>query len=361
MQSLVIEPRPQRTRADRIMRTGSLVFGALGLLIVPIFFPEADSSTITACLIVFVGTPMIVWGLTFLEGRQSATPLEIDRRGLTCPTFGSTEARRWTWPEVSAFQVIERPEDPHFNARFIRFLVPADLRVPIHLHDASPVEARRAEVRIYDRYDPSLQQIADDLNAARARGLGLSSRAAADAMPPGADRRAAYPQPVEFLADHERQWSQLLLIWSGAFLLSFAFSDVGWMSWALSPLLFFVMTATLLVDFFVFRRRRRERQAVGLDGRGLTCSFAGREQRWDWREVGACRFAGPSGGWRHILGRYLVIEVARAPAAPRLVRSLLRRLFGCQVVVLADIYLVSLEEVAAKVAAYRDSAQEREA
>lgn len=361
MQSLVIEPRSRTTQNGKVLRVASIVFGAAGLMVLSVFYPEADGDTVTTFLIVSLGAPVMVWILTYLDGQQSVSPLEIDGQGFTCPAYGATEMRRWTWREVSAFQLIERPDDPYPNASFIRFQAPVDLRVPTRWQDAAPIETEAAEVRIYDRYDPSLRQTADDLNAARARAVGLSSAGAADATPLGANRRTVYPEPVAFLADHERQWSQLALLLLGGFFPCLLLDDLTRLFWILTAMLFMGVIVVALVDHFVFPRRRRERQVVALDGRGLTCSFAGREQRWDWKEIGACRFAGSSGRWRHIVGHYLVIEVARATEAPRLVNRLLRRLFHRQVVVLADIYLVSLEEVAAKIEAYRDSAQEREA
>lgn len=284
--------------------------------------------------------------------------LRLDAAGLTFMRAG--KSRTWAWPALSPFE-----RDHSFRPR-IKFLLPnldaEQARRDRWVHEVTP---KGAMVVIPDVYDTQLDKIIAQLNASRARALGErpDSGAAGTARPSSA---AAAMPPVTFGEKPSRKWLALamwlpLSLLCGVVTVIFAkdlLSPVGLLD-SLAPWLQFTTAtfalagaigATAMVVATLFFGRSLRLDEAGLTYLRWGTSSWSENRHWSWSELSA--FERDDSGAPRIRFHLPNLDPEQARRDPW-VQEVTP---AGSTVVVHDIYDTPLDDIIAKLNAYREQA-----
>lgn len=346
-------------RTRRLLRVALACCAVVGaaLLLVAMRQPLDHSALLGALLLLAV--PAVAFLVSKLPG-SGAPVLEFDDEGMTYAFLSPKRPRRWRWQELSAFELLDRRSDPRPGTGFIRFTVPRDRRLPGYLRLRAVILPERVEVRIHDSCDMPLADLAAQLNRYRERSLD-AVMAVLEGTPDLSVKAKAssYPAPLVYHVDFERGES---VVWPLPLIAVLALIVVtNLLQGSVWPavlgiggcLLFF---AAWLLSYKAFAGRPPKDNFLRLDDIGLTHRSHGVSRTWPWRELSEITLHGGGPIWPKVFGRFVTARIPDDGARPRLLQRLCRLWFRRPTLVIADLYLAPLEEIAAKLEEYRTRA-----
>lgn len=336
----------QPDRADRVVRPFLYIFGATGLFLLIFVLPGAQGGDelgsewrwVLALVVFLLGVALFGW----LAQLGKPGRLELDEEGLGYRARFQKAPRRWPWRELSAFTLQRRK-----SGDFIVFSVPADGRVKEPERSDRVRPDGRIELRIRGDFGEPLERLAARLNRMRAAAPGVFEEAPAG-------------ESTEYRADAERdlrvEW------WFAAAMISIvlmAFFD----SVAVQLCLLGLGLAFFALQFVtrgIFPTRPPKDNFLRLDVQGLTYVRDGASRTWSWRDLDQIALHDGRPIWLRPFGRFITVAIPDDDGEPRVLRRLCRLWRRRPTLMIADIYLAPLEEVAAKMRAYRERALSNE-